>query len=296
MLDLSRLVILRAVSIHGSMTAAARELSYSHSAISQQLAVLEREAGVALLERVGRSVQLTSAGRELVRNTDAILTAVETAETDLARSQREARGVMTIATFATLGRTVVPEALRRLADDFPRLSVRVELHTPEEAVVLLTLRQVDAVLTDSYPGTEVAAATGIHSTVLGEDPIRAYLPVGCPDRDLKTLRHVPWVMEPSDTASARWARRVCREQGFEPMVAHVSSDLLFHVRMVEAGLAAAFLPDMVVCEADNSITPSPDLPVGRRSIVFHSRTGAERHPALTAVRDSVETTLFELHQ
>ena len=94
MLDLPRLVILRAVMLHGGITAAAREMQYSHSAVSQQLSVLEREVGVRLLERRGRTVGLTAAGMELVRSTEAILAAVERAEADLARSQREPRGVV----------------------------------------------------------------------------------------------------------------------------------------------------------------------------------------------------------
>ncbi|MBK1656601.1 LysR family transcriptional regulator, partial [Allochromatium vinosum] len=88
------------------MTAAARELSYSHSAISQQLAQLEHETGVVLLERVGRGVQLTAAGEELVRNTHAIMAAVERAESDLATSHRHPRGILRVAAFATISRTV----------------------------------------------------------------------------------------------------------------------------------------------------------------------------------------------
>ncbi|WP_175414037.1 LysR family transcriptional regulator [Agrococcus sp. SGAir0287] len=293
MLDLPRLVILRAVQLHGGITAAARELQYSHSAVSQQLSVLEREVGVPLLERRGRTVGLTAAGIELVRSTEAILAAVERAEADLARSQREPRGVVTIAAFASIARSVLPLALRRLAVDAPHLEVHVELHVPEEAAVRLAARQVDAVLTDAFPGTEVPEADGIHATPLTSDRVRGYLPAGTDAADLAALREVPWVLEPVGAASRQWALRVCREQGFEPRIAHVSSDILFHLRMAEAGLAAAFVPDLVVREAASDAVWSDALPSGDRGILFLVRSGAEAHPALVAIRDAVRAAIGE---
>ena len=113
----------------------------------------------------------------------------------------------------------------------------------------LISRQVDAVITDAFPGTQGAPGGGIHTTVIGQDPVRGYLPHGVPFVDFDQLKEIRWVAEPPDSASSQWALRVCRELGIEPVIAHVSSDLLFHLRMVEQGLAAAFLPDMVVREA-----------------------------------------------
>ncbi|MGO2519940.1 MAG: LysR family transcriptional regulator [Microbacterium sp.] len=295
MLDLHRLVVLREVKLRGSMTAAARELSYSHSAISQQLALLEKETGVTLLEKVGRGVKLTAAGEELVRNTDAILAAVERAETDLASAHSVPHGVVPLAAFATISRTIMPRALSALAEDYPELDVRLQLYDPEAAMIRLVSRQVDAVITDSYPGTEPPTTEGVTQTVLSEDPVRGYLPTWAEDATLETLRTMKWVMEPRGSAAARWAVRVCRERGFEPIIAHESSDLLFHLRMVEQGLAAAFLPDMVVREAGLTVQPSPALPMDqRRSVVFLVRAGAESRPALIAVRDAVAQALHPL--
>ena len=118
MLDVHRLTLLREVKLLGSMSAAARELAYSHSAISQQLGVLEKETGVILLEKVGRNVKLTPAGEELVRNTEAILAAIERAESDLATSHQRAQGVVTVAAFATISRSVMPTAMAELARNF----------------------------------------------------------------------------------------------------------------------------------------------------------------------------------
>jgi molybdate transport repressor ModE-like protein len=287
-LDLNRLVMLGAVAMHGSITAAARELAYSHSAISQQLSLLERETGAVLMEKVGRTARLTPVGLELVRNTEAVLAAMERAETDLAASHDQPRGVVTVAVFASIGRSVMPEALRRLAAEQPGLDVRLRRSDPEEAVLQLVSRHVDAVVTDTYPGTQLAPAGGVHASVIGRDPVRGYLPEGNLDGSLERLQTVPWVMEPRDTASTQWALRVCRELGFEPLIAHESSDVLFHLRLVEAGLAAALLPDLVLRETGSSLVPSPHLPADQhRGILLLTRTGAERHPALTAIRDAV---------
>jgi DNA-binding transcriptional LysR family regulator len=144
------------------------------------------------------------------------------------------------------------------------------------------------VVSDTYPGTQPAPAGGVHVSVIGRDPVRGYLPEGKGDGSFEQLQAVPWVMEPLWTASTQWALRVCREIGFEPLIAHESSDVLFHLRMVEAGLAAAFLPDLVVREAGSALVPSPQLPADQhRGILLLTRTGAERHPALTAIRDAV---------
>jgi molybdate transport repressor ModE-like protein len=291
MLDLHRLTMLREIKLSGSMTAAARKLSYSHSAISQQMAILEREAGTPLLERVGRNVKLTAAGEELVRNSEAILAAMERAEADLATTQLRPAGVVTVAAFATISRSVMPGVLTGLAQRYPGLDVRLRITVPEEAVTMLVSRQVDAILTDTYPGTE-NTTSGVHATILGDDPIRCYLPEPDMDGDFDRIREVRWVMEPAHTAATQWALRVCRERGFEPVIAYESADLLFHLRMVEAGLAAAFLPDMVVREAGSTITASASMPTDQqRAIVFVVRAGAELRPQLTAVRDTVANAI-----
>lgn len=290
MLDLHRLVLLRAVAMHGSITAAARELAYSHSAISQQLSLLERETGAVLLERVGRTSRLTPVGIELVHNTEAVLAAMERAETELAASHDQPRGIVTLAVFTSIGRIVMPTALQRLAQTHPGLEVRLRRSDPQHSAQQLVARHVDAVITDTFPGTRLAPVGGIHASVIGADPVRGYLPEGAEP----PFERIPWVMEPPEAASTQWALRVCRERGFEPRIAHESSDMLFHLRMVEAGLAAAFLPDLVVREAGSALVPSPLLPANEhRDILVLTRLGAEAHPALGAVRDAVQEALAE---
>lgn len=289
MLDLHRLALLREVKLRGSITAAARELSYTHSAVSQQLTLLEHETGVVLLERVGRGVRLTAAGEELARNTEPILAAVERAEADLAASQRRPRGIIRVAAFATISRDILPRASAALARDAPELDVRIRLAEPEVAVAWLTARQIDVALTDAYPGTAQPMSAGIHVTTLGQDPVRVYLPDPSIE-ELANVRDVPWVTEPIGSAATEWLLRVCRERGFEPVLAHESSDLLFHLRMVERGCAAAFIPDMVVREAGSALVESRWLLAGhQRTVHLLVRDGAETRPSIVAVHDAVKT-------
>jgi molybdate transport repressor ModE-like protein len=291
-LDLTRLVMLRAVAMHGSITAAARELAYSHSAVSQQLALLERETGTVLLEKIGRTARLTPVGLELVRNTEPVLAALERAETALAASHHQPRGIMTVAVFSSVARLVMPAALRTLMHEQPGLELRLRRLDPQEAVLQLIARRVDAVIVDTFAGTQMAPPDTIDAAEIGRDPVRGYLPEFQPADTVEQLQQIPWVMEPADAPSTQWAMRVCREAGFEPRVVHESSDVLFHLRMVEAGLAAAFLPDLVVREARSRLTPSAALPVeAGRTILLLTRSGAADHPAFRAVRSAVAAAL-----
>nr|WP_276509197.1 LysR family transcriptional regulator [Pseudoclavibacter chungangensis] len=285
-------MLLRELKLRGSMSAAARERNYTHSAVSQQLAQLERETGVTLFERVGRGVRLTAAGEELVRNTETILAAVERAEADLVSSHERARGRVQLGAFASVSRSVLPEALAALAIDYPDLDVRVRLVEPDDSPTQLLARQVDAVVADAYPGSPSATALGLHTTVIGRDPVRGYLPDPDLDGDVERLRDVRWVLEPRTTGSAEWAIRTCRGLGFEPIVAYESSDMLFHLRLVQRGLAAAFLPEMVLREAAAELRPSRLLPRDQhRSILFLARSGAEHAPGLVAVREAIAAQL-----
>lgn len=287
MLDVHRLVLLREVHLRGSMTAAARALSYTHSSVSQQLGLLEKEAGVPLLEKVGRGVRLTQAAEELVCRVDDILAILERAESDLATSDQEVRGTLRLAAFSTVSRTTVPQVIGTLQQRHPVLDLRYQQVEPEDGLLLLSSRRIDVLVADSYPGTSESQPTDVHVEVLTRDPIRAYLPPGMSADTLEDLRSIRWVLEPTGTEANNWVRGWCQRSGFEPEAAYESADLLFHLRMVQAELAAAFLPDLLVRDACAQLTPSPLLDADQhRDISLLCRIGAERHPAVVACRDA----------
>ena len=292
MLDVHRLVLLREVHLRGSMTAAARSLSYTHSAVSQQLALLEKEAGVPLLERVGRGVQLTPAAEELVHHTNGILAILERAEADLAASATQVRGTLRLAAFTTISRYAVPQVLTALGRRHPALDVRFAQVEPEEGLLMLSSRRVDVVVADSYPGTSEAMPADLHADLLMDDPVGAYLPPGANGGSLEELQRLRWILEPSGSEAHAWVRRVCRQHGFEPDVAYESADLQFHLRMVQAGLAAAFLPDLLVRGEGAQLKPSGLLGTHqRRQISMICRSGAERRPAVVACREAFAASL-----
>lgn len=284
-LDLHRLRLLRELKHRGTLAAVASALSYSPSSISQQLSVLEREVGVPLLEPVGRRVRLTPQAEILVAHTEAVLERLERAEADLAASLRGITGVLRVAAFQTAALALVPDALSLLRDAHPRLRVEVVQCEPESALPALLARDFDLVITEEYPGDPMPRPAGIEYAELGEDEIRLALPGSGLSADLRDLAGHPWVLEPGGTAARRWATRLCRDAGFEPDVRFESSDLLLHLRLVEHGHAAAFLPGLVWSGRPPTVTVLP-LPEGRRTrrLYTATRRGGGDHPAVRACR------------
>ncbi|CNF41805.1 putative regulatory protein (LysR family) [Mycobacterium tuberculosis] len=285
MLDLHRLRLLRELKHRGTLAAVAEALSYSPSSISQQLSVLEKEAGVPLLEPVGRRVRLTAQAEILVAHTEAVLERLERAEADLAASLQGITGVLRVAAFQTAALALVPDALSRLRDAHPRLRIEITQREPESALPGLLARDFDLVITEEYPGEPGPRPAGVEYAELGEDEIQLAVPDGAAGGGLRGLARVPWVMEPEGTASRQWATRLCREAGFEPDVRFESTDLLLHLRLVERGHAAALLPGLVWAGRPPTV-PMVRPAAGRRMrrLSTASRRGGGEHPAVRAFR------------
>ncbi|MGP4022937.1 LysR family transcriptional regulator [Actinomadura sp. 3N407] len=292
MLDLHRLRLLRELKHRGTLAAVAEALSYSPSSISQQLSVLEKEAGVPLLEPVGRRVRLTAQAEILVAHTEAVLERLERAEADLAASLEGITGVLRVAAFQTAALALVPDALSLLRDAHPRLRVEITQREPESALPGLLARDFDLVITEEYPGDPSPRPAGIDYAELGEDEMTLALPApaggGRDGGGLEDLAGVPWVMEPGGTASRRWATRLCRTAGFEPDVRFESTDLLLHLRLAERGHAAALLPGLVWSGRPPTV-PVVRLPEEERvrRLFTASRRGGGSHPAVRAFRDAL---------
>src|SRR3954447_25350425 len=133
MLDVRRLKVLREVAARGSFSAAAESLSYTQSAVSQQIAALERECAAKLLERGPRGVRLTDAGRALVQHADAILARIDDAEEELAAIAGLREGRLRLASFQSAGSTLVPRAVAAFRDRHPGVELAMVQAEPEEA-------------------------------------------------------------------------------------------------------------------------------------------------------------------
>ncbi|GAA2449665.1 LysR substrate-binding domain-containing protein [Agromyces soli] len=289
MLDVRRLRLLVELSRRGTLAAVAEALSYSPSSVSQQLALLEREAGVPLLVQAGRRVQLTPQALVLVQHGIAVLDQLEEAEAEVARSLTAVGGTVRVAVFQSAAHAVVPQALTILAAEHPGLRVEVTEREPEAGLFEVAARDFDLVVAEQYPGHTRAHRPELDRVALVADPIRLALPGGAAPEvaTLADAASLPWVLEPAGTASREWAVQLCREAGFEPDVRFETADLIAHIRLIRAGHAAGLLPDLVWAGEPPSVRLA-ELP-GRpqREVFTATRHAAATRPAVVACREAL---------
>jgi DNA-binding transcriptional LysR family regulator len=289
MLDLRRLRLLREVEARGSVHGAARALDYTPSAISQQLAVLEREAGAALLERVGRGVRLTDAGHVLVRHAAGLLDGVEAAEAEVAAlGSGHPAGVVRVASFQSAFLRVVAPAVGTLANTHPDVRVEATEDEVERAVPALRLRQLDLVIGDEYDGHPQPIHRDLAREPLLREQVRLVL---AQDHPLARRRRVPlarlaeaeWAGTQPGTGHREMLIRACRRLGgFEPDLRYSSDDFLILLELVRTAGACALLPDLVLAHgAPGVAVRSPaEGTIGREVFLITRRA---RTPAVEAV-------------
>lgn len=296
MLDVRRLALLRELSLRGTITAVAAALHQTPSSISQQLAQLERDAGVPLLLRVGRRLQLTPAATLLVEHTTGILERLERAEADLAATHHSASGILRVAIFQSVALALLPRALDVLERDDPELTAVVTQREPETALHETYARDFDLVIAEEYPGHAAPRLAGLDRRPLTTDAIRLAVPPSgrYPARTIADAADAPWVMEPRGAASRHWAEQACRRAGFEPKVRFETADLQAHVQLIRTGHAVALLPDLIWQGA----APSVDLVRldgdPRRTIFTSTRQANAGRPSVVAFREALEAAAAEL--
>jgi DNA-binding transcriptional LysR family regulator len=286
MFELRRLRMLHELALRGTIAEVAASLAYSPSTVSQQLSLLEREAGVALLEPDGRRVRLTPAGRMLAEHAARALELDEAARAAL-NTDLQAFEPVRIAAMPTAAEAIVPAALTILAERMPQLRVELAELPPEESLFELTARRFDLVIAEQYPGHTRERHDGVDHDLLGEDPIRIAMPPAEKPAPLRALRDRAWVMEPAGTAVRQWAVQQCRAAGFEPDVRFEADDLTAHVRLVEAGHAVAMIPDLIWGSSQPTTTLSelPGHPV--REVFTAVRTAARDDDRIRVVREAL---------
>ena len=282
MLDLRRLRLLRELARRGTIAAVAEALSYSPSAVSQQLAALEKEAGVRLLEPAGRRVRLTPQADLLVAHTQVLLEDMERAEAALAQSVNQTAGTLRVAAFQTAVLALVPHALIQLARQHPALRVEVTELEPEAALPALVAGEFDLVLGEEYPGFPLPRPRETERHDLLTDELRLITPAGWSEQSLPSLASRPFVLEPAGTTARQWATAACRQAGFEPDARYTTTDLQIHLRLAESGLAAALLPDLSGARDRQYVTAHRLSGRPSRQIFSTVRSGAARHPKVQA--------------
>lgn len=243
-LDVGRLRLLHAVGVRGSIAAAARSVGLSASAVSQQLSVLERETGTALLDRSPRGVVLTGAGHALAARAAQVLDVLAAANADLDRLAGSSAGPVRIAAVASAAATVVSDAVRALRPTDPGIEISVVAAEPERGIGLLLRADVDIAVVDEYDYVPLALPDSATVRELGVEPLVVIRPPGTATRApvLADLAEADWVMPPEDAACGRAVRAACRTAGFEPRVRWETDDMLLLARAVAAGHGVAVLP------------------------------------------------------
>ena len=303
MLDVRRLRLLRELKIRGTLAGVAEALAYSPSAVSQQLALLEKEAGVVLLKKVGRRVQLTPQAEILVEHTTHLLERLELAEADLRASTTTVSGTVRVAVFQSAALAVIPRALTFLAEDFPALRVEVTEREPERGLFEVAARDFDLVLAEQYPGHTRAHWPDLDRVNLATDALRLAVPPEKSTRDRAKQKHaatleetaeLPWVMEPVGTASREWATQLCRSAGFEPDVRFETADLIAHIRLIESGNAVGILPDLVWAGRMPAVQLH-DLPgTPHRTLFSAARRSSAQRPGVVAVRGALDRAVSKV--
>jgi DNA-binding transcriptional LysR family regulator len=291
MIDVKRLRVLREVALKGSFSAAAESLSYTQSAISQQIAALERETGSSLVERGARGIRMTDAGEALVRHADAILTRLTDAEAELEAIAGLRGGRVRLASFATAGSTFVPHAIATFHERHPAVEILLKESDPEESVPSLKAGQLDiAILFEPHGAGDLTDIDTVH---LLEDPMSVVLPENHPlaakaKIRLKDLEGEAWVQTTSACPCCVIVAEQCRSAGFEPRVAFESDDYLTIQGLVAAGVGVAMIPSLGLAayRPDVAIRPVTGVPP-KRDIVAATLPGGRRSPATQAMLEAL---------
>jgi molybdate transport repressor ModE-like protein len=291
-LDVGRLRLLREVDLRGSIAAAAREVGLTPSAVSQQLTILEREAGTPLLDRSPRGVLLTGAGQALVARARSILELLEEARADLDRLTGELSGHVRIATVASAAAALVSEAAIRLSAEHVALELTVTVAEPARSIDQLLNGDFDIAVVDVYDGVPVPVPDYLQATDLCTEPLVVVGAVGAlPGRGevaLSALSGASWVMPPLDAACGQAVRFACRAGGFEPRVRWETDDMLLLVRAVAAGHGIAVLPRLAVADnvAEVEIRPLVQPRMNRRLLAL-TRSSSQDRPIIRAALDEL---------
>jgi molybdate transport repressor ModE-like protein len=288
MLDVTRLRVLVAVARQGSVTAAARELNYAQPSVSHHIARLEAETGTRLIERAGRGIRLTEAGRLLADRAAEIIGRLDAAEAELAAHVGLREDRVRLAAFGSALATLVPAAAARITGQAPGADLRLTEAEPPEAVRMLRAGSIDVALVFCHyqagldPAPPDPAGDGIRARLILDEPVFLVMAAG---------------QEPAEPAAAlaacgqyRWIAgcegcrtcllRQCEAAGFTPLISVTTDNYLAAQAMVAAGLGVTTLPGLCLQAVRHPGIATTELPGARRQ-VFALTYGDPPDPAIT---------------
>jgi DNA-binding transcriptional LysR family regulator len=295
--------MLHEFAARGSIARTADALGYTPSAVSQQLAVLEREAGTPLLDRTARSAGLTDAGRRLAAHAERILAMVEEAEADLSRHASQPSGRVVVTAFPSAAVAFAP-ALARSLRAHPQLSLLLRQSSPPEGLQLVRSGEVEVAIVDDWTGrmsADLASRDGADGTDrshgvlsyyhLVRDPLVLVVarghPAAAPDRpvDLRALRNEPWLAAPAGEPSRRAADRLLAAVGVTSPVPSEFEGLGTVANLVARGLGIAIMPRLSVGAYERRVVVR-ELPAGldlARDVFAVARTASVVRPSVAVI-------------
>jgi DNA-binding transcriptional LysR family regulator len=278
MLDVRRLRVLREVALRGSIAGAAQSLRFTPSAVSQQVAKLEREAGVALVERGPKSVRLTPAGWLLVEHAEGILERLAEAEAEL-RELDGAPPVLRLGANTTAAVSLVPEALLRFGRARPDVEVTVAEADPLATLAGLRVRELDLGIVFEYDHVPLPADPRLELERLLEEPMRIVLPAGHPAAARRALRlpdlaDETWIRSTPRSSCHPFTERACNAAGFEPRIRFEFDDYAAMQSLVASGAGVAFAPDLGLTRLNPGVAVRPIAFGPKRRVLAAFRRGA----------------------
>jgi DNA-binding transcriptional LysR family regulator len=297
MLSVWRLQLLREVQRRGSLRAAAEAMSVTPSAVSQQLAILEKEAGVELLEKSGRQVRLTEAGLRLARHTDSITGAIAAAEADVASLRDTVVGTLRVAAFPTAARAVMPPVMTALSRLHPDLRVTLRDLEADDSLTALRMDEIDIAIVDDYgDGSRVPPSSLVACEFMRDAIYLASVLEGSPrtagriasPAPLAEFRDAFWIMDTDNSHLSQVTRRACRAAGFEPHIRSSCRDFGVIVALVEAGLGVGVLPGLALLDRPVRADVRPVSPPLVRRISSVVRPERRHHPAIVSAIAELE--------
>ncbi|MBN6039350.1 LysR family transcriptional regulator [Amycolatopsis sp. 195334CR] len=295
--SLQRLRMLRELDRRGTVTAAAGALHYTASAVSQQLAQLERDVGAKLFERLGRRVQLTELGKLLTAHAEEILGAVERATLALEEAQESVTVRLTAGVWASVASGLLPRALTALAAEHPGIKVRTRELAPEETADAVRDGSLDFSFVIDYSDAPMPWDAGLERAVIAVERLHAAVPAGTVPAgsvSLLELADQPWILASPKSHFGRAMRIACQRHGFEPKIDHEVEEQATAMAMVAAGLGVTLVSDLGLIlrppGVDTVALASPLM----RTVSIAYRTTALRRPSMQLVIHAVRAAAAEL--
>jgi DNA-binding transcriptional LysR family regulator len=291
MLDVHRLVMLRAVAAEGSIAAAARSLRYTRSAVSQQLSLLESEAGARLVDRTGNRIRLTRLGAALVAQAERVLAELRAAEALLDWDAGEVSGLLRVGIPFREGPPVMSRALTGVRRRFPGLEIQLIATSDESGADDVRRDRLDLAILSWFGPRPRAGQAGLREWVLGADPLRLYLPAGHPLAGrpacaLAELRDEAWIVSRA-TALGRMTMTLCAAAGFEPRIGALVDDLSTAIRLTGIGWGVTVAPELTPAAPESSVVRvALDGVEATRQVILVVRAGEETVPRIAVAIDA----------